>query len=68
MATMNGKPIPLTLLTVAITIKTVAITSEGAFLWVLTAPLLLFMDSVVFSIEQDNFMPIPTIILRLGQK
>jgi hypothetical protein len=38
------------------------LSSEGAFLWVLTAHLLLFKDSVVFSTEQDNYMTIPTII------
>jgi hypothetical protein len=44
------------------------LTSEEAFLWVLTAPLLLFKDSVLFSTESDNLIKNPTIIRRLGHK
>jgi hypothetical protein len=44
------------------------IASEEAFLWVLTAPLLLFKDSVLFSTESDNLIKNPTIIGRLGHK
>jgi hypothetical protein len=40
-------------------------TSEEAFLWVLTAPLLVFKDSVLFSTESDNLIKNPTIIRRL---
>jgi hypothetical protein len=36
--------------------------SEEAFMWVMTAPLLLFKDSVLFSTESDNLIKNPTII------
>jgi hypothetical protein len=36
--------------------------SEEAFLWVSTAPLLLFKDSVLSSTESDNLITNPTII------
>jgi hypothetical protein len=38
------------------------VASEEAFLWVLTAPLLLFKDSMLFSTESDNLITNPTII------
>jgi hypothetical protein len=37
-------------------------TSEEAFMWVMTAPLLLFKDSVLLSTESDNLIKNPTII------
>jgi hypothetical protein len=43
-------------------------TSEEAFMWVLTAPLLLFKDSVLFSTESDNWIKNPTIIRRIEHK
>jgi hypothetical protein len=36
--------------------------SEEAFMWVMTAPLLLFKDSVLLSTESDNLIKNPTII------
>jgi hypothetical protein len=36
--------------------------SEEAFMWVMTAPLLLLKDSVLFSTESDNLIKNPTII------
>jgi hypothetical protein len=38
------------------------VTSEEAFLWLSTAPLLLFKDSVLSSTESDNLITNPTII------
>jgi hypothetical protein len=38
------------------------LTSEEAFMWVLTAPFFLFKDSVLFSTESDNLIKNPTII------
>jgi hypothetical protein len=38
------------------------LSSEEAFMWVLTAPLLLFKDSVLFSTESDNLIKNLTII------
>jgi hypothetical protein len=39
-----------------------SITSEEAFMWVLTAPFFLFKDSVLFNTESDNLIKNPTII------
>jgi hypothetical protein len=44
------------------TLARASLPSEEAFMWVLTAPLLLFKDSVLFSTESDNLIKNPTII------